>query len=185
MVFSRFLIMFYRLNLLNWQLLNSINSYAGDPTLTSSFSSKRPFLDQLLRTQNEFSPGISFQGISVGNWHSLVTPNVQNYHWHVVLNSKSFPESRLLNLVVSGPKRHLWGVIPEFLQRLEFLQSGFKSLWALEGMRDGKRGTGCWLDIWGAGQIAGERIASLRGRKEQGQSSCRSLDQVRVQVLPH
>lgn len=61
-------------------LLNSINSYAGGPTLTSSFSSKRPFLDQWLRTQNEFSPGISFQGGTVGNWHSLVTPNVQNYY---------------------------------------------------------------------------------------------------------
>ena len=47
-------------------LLNSISSYAGGPTLTSGFSSQRPLLDQLLKTQNEFSHGATAFKVVLG-----------------------------------------------------------------------------------------------------------------------
>lgn len=74
-------------------LLNS-----RQPHTSSGFSSKRPFLEQLLKTQNEFSYETTVFRAVLWETGLVLLPRTYRIILTVVLSPKSQPESRLLSL---------------------------------------------------------------------------------------
>lgn len=172
--------MFCRSRLLNSNtLFNSISSCSGDSTIRSGFSFKGLFLDQLLKTEDEFSHEITVF-IVILSVHSCYPECIEL--WLAVVSSpKSQLESKLMSwncfwtkLVALKPE--LW--VPTTHNFIRVLT--LSEFWKEQRGRGRKVGVGWRLGGW----TGSRREHCQHQRRKRKEQSCRGWGWVHVLLAP-